>query len=311
MKPTWCAIFFLVSSVAGRYKLVTTTENTSDEPSGTELTPTTYGYGRVFEDPVDYYDDPEDEDDEDEDDEVDELEYDHQADTQDVDNNFWSSRSSGTIYRLRSHHNEDPAVVEEVKKHRASVVSQTKCRFPAPRVVRVLEYHPSATKQYVPSCTIIHQCSENTGCCSSSRRCGPKRVEKVELAFYAVQTSGLGHHMRKTSKIEKLVFHNHTECECLQRADDMPRDVLPTPAAPLQCVCPSPFNIRILSGGACACDCFDREKDCIKYKKGKDYLNHKDRLCIEMRKCLVPTCDYGNYVKRSGRCPRIGEKHRF
>uniref|UniRef100_A0A0A9Z801 Platelet-derived growth factor (PDGF) family profile domain-containing protein n=1 Tax=Lygus hesperus TaxID=30085 RepID=A0A0A9Z801_LYGHE len=322
MRPTWCALFFLVSGVAGRHKLVTTTElNASDETLGTESTPTTYGYARKHEEPFDDYDDPEDEDYQfyEDESEVDELEeYEHQADTSDdtvknVDNNFWS-RPSGT-FRLKPHYNEDPVATEEVKRHRAKAASETKCRFPAPRVVRVLEQHPSATKQYIPSCTVIHQCSENTGCCSSSRRCGPKRIEKVELPFYAVQISaGMGgHHTRKTYKTEKLVFFNHTECECLQRTDDMPRDVLPTPDPPAgpKCQCPSPFNVRILSGGACSCDCFDREKDCIKYKKGKDYLNHKDRLCIEMRKCLVPTCDFGLYVRRSGRCPRIGEKHRF
>ncbi|BET00197.1 Hypothetical protein NTJ_13013 [Nesidiocoris tenuis] len=235
---------------------------------------------------------------------------------------FWNSfRPSHTSLRFleESPGDDDVKMQEEVKRHHSKIAADGKCRQPQPRVVRAADYHPSASKTYLPSCTILHQCSESTGCCPMSQRCGPKRTEKLELAFYAiydVNTGGHTNHLRprKALRVERLIFYNHTECECQIRGDEMPRDVLPTldpPPAEPKCRCPSQFAVRQLPTGQCACDCFDRQKDCIKYKRGKDYLNHEDRLCIEMRKCHVPTCDYGNYVRRSGRCPRKDEKYRF
>lgn len=71
-------------------------------------------------------------------------------------------------------------------KHKMKVVKDAACRKPMPKVIKVSDVYPSATKIYLPQCTIIHQCAEDTGCCSGPfEKCGPKSSEKVDLYFYA------------------------------------------------------------------------------------------------------------------------------
>ncbi|XP_014244581.1 uncharacterized protein LOC106663882 [Cimex lectularius] len=214
---------------------------------------------------------------------------------------------------------DDPSSQVEVQNHHDKITSEAKCKVPQPRVIRVSDHYPTSSKTYVPSCTLLHQCAEDTGCCPPSQKCGPKDSKKVELHFYATyEIPGISrHHPRKAVRIEKLVFYNHTECECMDRGDEMPRDTdtknalgQPRSNHIPQCKCPSQFSVRIHSNGSCSCDCFDKQRDCTKYKKGKEYFVHADRLCIEMRTCTVPTCDFGTFIRRSGRCPRKHEKYR-
>ncbi|KAG8303085.1 hypothetical protein J6590_018549 [Homalodisca vitripennis] len=121
---------------------------------------------------------------------------------------------------------------------------------------------------------------------------------------------------RTSSGLEKLPFYNHTECECQDKLDEvMPRDgnavdYRQERNSEHSCKCPSEYTVRRLANGSCSCDCFDKQRDCIKYKKGKEYFNHSDRLCIEMGTCQLPSCDFGVYLRSSGRCPRKHEKFR-
>nr|XP_024219367.1 uncharacterized protein LOC106688247 [Halyomorpha halys] len=129
-----------------------------------------------------------------------------------------------------------------------------------------------------------------------------------------------GHYSHKLMKIEKLTFYNHTECTCQDRTDEMPRDTdlktgldtnrIPNQPAPYRCKCPSEYTVRNLANGSCTCDCFDKQRDCTKYKKGKENFNHHDRICIETGKCTIPSCDFGVFNRRLGRCPRKHEKFR-
>ncbi|XP_054260808.1 uncharacterized protein LOC128985384 [Macrosteles quadrilineatus] len=204
----------------------------------------------------------------------------------------------------------------EVYKHSKQMSRETLCRVPKPKVIKVSDVYPSTSKLYVPACTVLHQCGEDTGCCGgSAQRCGPKTTKRVELYFYTTYTVP-SHSRRTSSGLEKLPFYNHTECECLDKLEEvMPRDgqnseLRGDRSSEQECKCPSEFTVRRLANGSCSCDCFDKQRDCIKYKKGKEYFNHNDRLCIEMGTCQLPVCDFGAYLRSSGRCPRKHEKFR-
>ncbi|XP_073972779.1 uncharacterized protein isoform X1 [Rhodnius prolixus] len=213
---------------------------------------------------------------------------------------------------------QDPRAYEEYHKHHTRMREETKCKIPQPKIVRVSDHYPSGTKTYQPSCIKLYRCDEDTGCCEGNRRCGVKTSKKVEFHFHVGTEvpyyTGTRHIIRTASRVEKLQFYNHTECECHDRNDEMPRDTI---AHKLQsentynrCKCPSEYTVRNLANGSCSCDCFDKQRDCTKYKKGKEYFNHQDRLCIETRVCTVPACDFGAYIRRSGRCPKKYEKYR-
>lgn len=206
----------------------------------------------------------------------------------------------------------------EVYKHNKLVARETQCKVPRPKVIRVSDVYPSTSKLYVPACTVLHQCGDDTGCCSGTgQRCGPRYTKRVELYFYTTYIVSSHSRQRTSSSLEKLPFYNHTECECQDKMEDlMPRDSgqeyhrSGSRTSEQSCKCPSEYTVRHLANGSCTCDCFDKQRDCIKYKKGKEYFNHQDRLCIEMGTCQLPSCDFGVYLRRSGRCPRKHEKFR-
>lgn len=205
----------------------------------------------------------------------------------------------------------------EVYKHNKLVSREAQCRVPRPKVIRVSDVYPSTSKFYVPTCTVLHQCADDTGCCGTGQRCGPKYTKRVELYFHTTHIVSSHSRQRSSSNLEKLPFYNHTECECQDKMEDlMPRDSdqeyrrTDSRSSEQSCKCPSEYTVRHLANGSCTCDCFDKQRDCIKYKKGKEYFNHQDRLCIEMGTCQLPSCDFGVYLRRSGRCPRKHEKFR-
>ncbi|KAG8222674.1 hypothetical protein J437_LFUL002557 [Ladona fulva] len=180
---------------------------------------------------------------------------------------------------------------------------------------------------------------------------GKYDVSLVYNAIEKVVTTTLGSYQGNT--VEKLVFYNHTECECQDKKEDlMPRDPAkssdfstrhyrhpgntarmdPYGPAPLRssridrtpdppptndCKCPSLFSVRHPSepNESCTCDCFDKQQDCIRAKRGKEYFSLQDRLCIQSEECVMPECEFGIYLRRAGRCPRKREKlaafHRY
>ncbi|KAL1463158.1 hypothetical protein WDU94_014939 [Cyamophila willieti] len=206
-------------------------------------------------------------------------------------------------------------------KHKTKVGKDAACRKPMPKVIKVSDVYPTATKIYLPQCTIIHQCAEDTGCCMGAfQKCGPKSSEKVDLYFYTYTTSAIRKGV-SPHQIEKLGFYNHTECEC---HEDMPRDdsnVIENDTKGASdahsveeeppCMCPTDFAVRRFANGTCGCDCFDKERDCLRYKKGKEYFSLKDKWCIKIGKCQPPNCEYGKFSQKTGRCPRLNEKSPF
>ncbi|KAL6438342.1 hypothetical protein ACFW04_004478 [Cataglyphis niger] len=69
------------------------------------------------------------------------------------------------------------------------------------------------------------------------------------------------------------------------------------------CRCPSEFTPRITLEGACQCNCYDSNQNCIKTKRGKGYFSLADRICIQNNECALPNCEFGEYMKRPGKCP--------
>ena len=71
--------------------------------------------------------------------------------------------------------------------------------------------NPSATKKYIPHCTILHYCGEHTGCCRlETEHCIAKTIEMVRLYFWTIEITARGH----KKGIEVIMMKNHTECMC-------------------------------------------------------------------------------------------------
>lgn len=62
---------------------------------------------------------------------------------------------------------------------------ETRCREPSPRVLSIQSIHPDPGKSYLPHCTVLHRCAEDTGCCTNrAMKCGPKHQTRIYLYFY-------------------------------------------------------------------------------------------------------------------------------
>ncbi|XP_076673344.1 uncharacterized protein LOC143371726 [Andrena cerasifolii] len=216
--------------------------------------------------------------------------------------------------------NGKTAEIREAFQHAIKVSREGSCQWPRPRVIPVRDVYPSPSTTYVPHCAILHRCSDDTGCCrSEALTCVPKHSHRVELSFYATNVGG-------GSVVEKLSFYNHTECECKERTEyDTPNEKpservyrhyqsSPQPqnmrrAQPRKpCRCPSEFTPRITHDGECQCNCYENHQNCIKSRRGKGYFSLTDRLCIQNEECAVPSCEFGEYMGRQGRCPRKKDK---
>lgn len=215
---------------------------------------------------------------------------------------------------FRNKENEVRLAVENALR----VNREHECRWPVRRLVRVKDVFPQPNKRYIPHCASLHQCADDTGCChSDTLACVPAKTQPVSLYFYSTTLgSGAGY------VVEKLTFYNHTECRCEDKLDmQMPRDMaLPLHTSRLQppesrrralgsCKCPSQFSPRRLSAGAvCLCECYGESHDCVRQRRGKDYFSQADKHCIHSGECALPGCEYGQYLRRAGRCPRKRER---
>lgn len=108
-------------------------------------------------------------------------------------------------------------------EHGVRVRQEGSCHQPHPTVVYVNKTDPS--KVYLPRGTVLHRCSDQTGCCQSpAETCVASEIQSVELYFITIQlqVSNQHHHqqhrgrgrMRQSPKVEKLLFTNHTACSC-------------------------------------------------------------------------------------------------
>ncbi|XP_067622587.1 uncharacterized protein [Eurosta solidaginis] len=90
-----------------------------------------------------------------------------------------------------------------------------RCSRPLPRVIHVSN---DTSKTYIPTCTILHRCGEDTGCCRSMGQvCTVKTYEDVPLHFIVIQVNSSN--SRRQTDIEMLMLRNDTECHCINRTD--------------------------------------------------------------------------------------------
>ncbi|EEC09624.1 conserved hypothetical protein, partial [Ixodes scapularis] len=165
----------------------------------------------------------------------------------------------------------------------------------------VKEFYSDPSKEYLPRCTVLHRCGDDSGCCDNEQyECVPRTMQEVTLHFYNGEV-GL------RNSVTKLLFTNHTECEC-QPINDIPRTAPRPPKFAASSRDPSnrlpPFTRRSYDDGRCSCDCFEKQKPCLKIKRGRDALGDLQRRCVETQECHVPECEYGLYDVETGRCPK-------
>lgn len=202
-------------------------------------------------------------------------------------------------------------------KHLSFVKTEGECRKPLKRVISVQSEHPDLSKIYTPTCTVLHRCSEDTGCCNNNTKCQYKKRTVVHLYFIVNTVGNTG---PSGTKVEKLSFYNHTECECRSKnsnytgSDDEENEngvagsFKTIPENLRKCKCPDHFTPKLKFDLTCTCVCEEDNQDCIRMKKGKEYFGLTTRMCIMNNNCGIPLCEYGKYMKQSGRCPKKDEK---
>lgn len=200
--------------------------------------------------------------------------------------------------------------VNAVIEHYQRVNQQSKCSTPLPRVISVQQEHRNPSISYIPACTVLHRCAEDSGCCKRHTRCQYKTRVLVTLYFYA-KVIGKDH-----STVERLNFYNHTECEC-KETEDIPYNIDSENGFDLEtqqendndtsCSCPKPYQ-SVIKSHKCACDCDENDEDCIILKKGREHFSMTNRICIQDNLCGMPTCEYGAYMISEGKCPTKQDK---
>lgn len=107
-------------------------------------------------------------------------------------------------HRKHTYHEER----KKAQQHFNRVAREINCEIPKPKVVHV-QLDPS--KSYVPSCTILHRCGDDTGCCKNTKTCQPIQKENVDLYFTV--TVGIF----KFSFV--ILFWNFTSCFLTYKLD--------------------------------------------------------------------------------------------
>lgn len=104
-------------------------------------------------------------------------------------------------------------------EHGVRVREEASCHLPKPQVVYVNTTDPS--KVYLPRGTLLHRCSDQTGCCPhATQTCQPIQMTTVELYFFTVSLqlhNSYAKRVRQHQRIEKVLFTNHTLCGCRPR----------------------------------------------------------------------------------------------
>ncbi|XP_077548868.1 snake venom vascular endothelial growth factor toxin HF-like [Haemaphysalis longicornis] len=99
------------------------------------------------------------------------------------------------------------------REHERRVLQDAPCKFPQQRTICLNE---TSSKKYVPHCTLLHRCAPDTGCCATEEEhCQPKTIKNITLHFLVHGPHG----GEQRTKVETLVFDNHTECECRAKYD--------------------------------------------------------------------------------------------
>lgn len=71
--------------------------------------------------------------------------------------------------------------MDQVNAHIRRVSQDGSCR---PKL-KVISIQHNPMKTYSPHCTVLHRCSDDTGCCHSDyMTCHPRRIQNVSLPFW-------------------------------------------------------------------------------------------------------------------------------
>uniref|UniRef100_A0A336LPW9 CSON000546 protein n=1 Tax=Culicoides sonorensis TaxID=179676 RepID=A0A336LPW9_CULSO len=176
---------------------------------------------------------------------------------------------------------------------------ESRCKDPKPQVF------PSSTdpsRSYVPRCTVLHRCSDDTACCpSADKTCVANTTELIELEFIVTFLNNTNRRLYET-------FLNHTSCHCVTKPkySSSLRNVPVSLIQPKRCDCPRIFTEILQENGDCKCECSSHE--CQVKRKGQEHFSLEERSCISRGLCNKPRCNYGHYVSKEGRCPRLEEK---
>lgn len=99
----------------------------------------------------------------------------------------------------------------QATSHVNRIIREGKCHQPSPRILKIQELFLNSRKRFLPSCTIIHVCGEDTGCCDHEDfKCTSSKQEVVTLYFWVLELTEHGH--KRT--VESLTVKNDTECSC-------------------------------------------------------------------------------------------------
>uniref|UniRef100_A0A182NEB3 Platelet-derived growth factor (PDGF) family profile domain-containing protein n=1 Tax=Anopheles dirus TaxID=7168 RepID=A0A182NEB3_9DIPT len=209
---------------------------------------------------------------------------------------------------------------QQVMSHLQRINVEGKCKVPKPKLV------PSSldrSKVYMPHCTILHRCDDDTGCCMPMETCAPKTTTNITLYFYMGNVGS-----RQQHTVTTLTFSNHTECHCVRldalqglrssRSQTQEESSLEhstegsrgssgiAPAS--RCTCPRHFKSVNDNESNCFCDCISHDRDCIRFKEGFENFSMETRKCIRSKQCSVPRCEYGMYNRNEGRCPKKSDR---
>lgn len=97
--------------------------------------------------------------------------------------------------------------------HVLKIIKEGKCHKPSPKVIRIEDLVEGLDnrKRFLPSCTIIHVCGDDTGCCNhENSKCAPSEQEVVTLYFWVLELTDRGH----KRSVESLTVKNDTQCAC-------------------------------------------------------------------------------------------------
>src|SRR5687767_11987007 len=76
----------------------------------------------------------------------------------------------------------------KAQEHFAQVLAEAKCSKPFPRVVKISDIVRNPQKKFVPRCTLLHFCGEETGCCHhENQQCVAKTQEQVIKYFWTIE----------------------------------------------------------------------------------------------------------------------------
>jgi hypothetical protein len=93
--------------------------------------------------------------------------------------------------------------------HNKLIEKLGECSEPKPELVYI-SHQINSEYRYTPRATILHRCSDRSGCCrDSDHSCQPVLFENVTLYFMVKKSN-------KKPNVECIQMVNHTKCDCLK-----------------------------------------------------------------------------------------------